>query len=945
MINNLVNQSVEALPANAPVAPNYADIVNQAYAGVGRTGIGVDPNQIDQAGYDYWMTQLQSGQVKPQDFQNQFNQGVESTYINQAYQDLFGRAPEEAGLQNWINTLNTTNKDEIYNAIGAGAQGDDRTAFENYQRNQIQQEYQDLFGREAEESGLDYWLNQTDLVGDKLINALKEGARGADIGALYKTGDTDISSEISAKEIRDYMAANANDPYAIYTAAEKYRVNPETIAAAMGYTPEETSSFIDKYGIARTVAGEYGDIGRGIAGLNAIDKEGFDYWYNQLQSGAITPDQFEQKFLEGALETVRGGYDATVSSKAVAEAIAKGYGGSELIDKTNPIDLYEALGEYGMTPESLAAKYPNLTAQQISDYIANVPELYNQGIDQTIKDILGEDYLAGVSAEERQRIVDNLVTGTTTRDEVYNMFANSDANKRQEAERLAGAYMSMYGGTKDDAMALYANLLGLDYSGPGKVSSDVLSRSREIFNQSLTDQNAGIETLVRTAANMEGAENTEFFKNNPTALGIYRDLETRSDNPYTQYGTVYGAPVYDADAVDDFLSRVTGDPNLNSASNFAHRNSDNFVEVGGKIDGGSAFIKRGADLFGLERTAEMTGDGDSGYTPTGRYTISGDLNAAAQQAGIDPAKFQDTYKTQTYTDEYGQSYQTQVLDKTAAEQIYDAINEKTRNVYLIGSQNPNNPNEKSPDNFMYTLYQRTDDGKLVPIKEPTYYEGVVNPDVFKKKGVFGGGFLGDMMQGLAGIPGLPEIIGAIYGPYAYAAAKGAQTGAYSNSFTDVGKSAGLAYLSSAVLPQIGGEFSSYLKDLGPVASQAITQGVMSGGMSALAGGSGTEGFTSGAISGGVGGALNMANSELKSFAVDQLGVDPKFAGVFANTLASLAPTLLTGGKIDPTKVLMNYVMRQAMSGAKNTFSPTGTGAANNYIDQGSSDNRDIGARP
>ena len=41
--------------------------------------------------------------------------------------------------------------------------------------------------------------------------------------------------------------------------------------------------------------------------------------------------------------------------------------------------------------------------------------------------------------------------------------------------------------------------------------------------------------------------------------------------------------------------------------------------------------------------------------------------------------------------------------------------------------------------------------------------------------------------------------------------------------------------------------------------------------------------------------------------------------MFANTLARLGPTILTGGKIDPTKVLMSYAMNQAMKEGKNTI--------------------------
>jgi hypothetical protein len=38
---------------------------------------------------------------------------------------------------------------------------------------------------------------------------------------------------------------------------------------------------------------------------------------------------------------------------------------------------------------------------------------------------------------------------------------------------------------------------------------------------------------------------------------------------------------------------------------------------------------------------------------------------------------------------------------------------------------------------------------------------------------------------------------------------------------------------------------------------------------------------------------------------------------------------------------MNYMMKQALSGARNTYSASGTGTPNNYIDTGAMDNRDV----
>ena len=72
--------------------------------------------------------------------------------------------------------------------------------------------------------------------------------------------------------------------------------------------------------------------------------------------------------------------------------------------------------------------------------------------------------------------------------------------------------------------------------------------------------------------------------------------------------------------------------------------------------------------------------------------------------------------------------------------------------------------------------------------------------------------------------------------------------------------------------------------------------------------------------GGAGGALSYGANALvpnEGLAMaNELGIDPKYQKLFANTLARLTPTILTGGKVDPTKVLMSYLMSSAKGTAK-----------------------------
>lgn len=67
-------------PAPETVA-RYEQLVKDAYASVGRSGIGSDPSQISQAGFDYWLNQLKSGAITEAQFNSIFDQSV-TDFVN-----------------------------------------------------------------------------------------------------------------------------------------------------------------------------------------------------------------------------------------------------------------------------------------------------------------------------------------------------------------------------------------------------------------------------------------------------------------------------------------------------------------------------------------------------------------------------------------------------------------------------------------------------------------------------------------------------------------------------------------------------------------------------------------------------------------------------------------------------------------------------------------------
>ena len=145
--------------------------------------------------------------------------------------------------------------------------------------------------------------------------------------------------------------------------------------------------------------------------------------------------------------------------------------------------------------------------------------------------------------------------------------------------------------------------------------------------------------------------------------------------------------------------------------------------------------------------------------------------------------------------------------------------------------------------------------------------------------------------------------------------KGAQTAALGGGFGDVGKSVGLSYLATQA-PKVISPYVSSAVDGNPLLTNLGTGATIGAASSAITG----KDVGGGALMGTAGAGLAYGANQLVpqqglEFA-NELGIDPKYQSMFANTLARLGPTILTGGKVDATKVLMSMAMNKAMKEGK-----------------------------
>ena len=123
----MVNRALSTGVITGAGTPAYEQIVRDAYASIGRTGIGTAASNIDQAGFDGWVQSLQRGDSTPEAFQRNFQTAVAdylarnpedkySTYVTDflsrtkpaavsgivdLYRDVLGRDPDPQGLGDW----------------------------------------------------------------------------------------------------------------------------------------------------------------------------------------------------------------------------------------------------------------------------------------------------------------------------------------------------------------------------------------------------------------------------------------------------------------------------------------------------------------------------------------------------------------------------------------------------------------------------------------------------------------------------------------------------------------------------------------------------------------------------------------------------------------------------------------------------------------------------
>lgn len=318
---------------DAAVAANqgYQDLVTQSYADLGRTGFGEETSQIDQPGYDYWLGQLQSGAITPEQFR-----------------DTFGSAAAQYAQQNPDSPYTQYVSDFL-----------------------IDKAYQDVFGREADPTGAQYWQQQLasgkispfefDQYVAKGATGLQDRLRAQEyLGQDYFAPEEFLTRTggIGYQDVVAYVAQNLDDPTKIYQRAQEFNVNPEDVYAALQSQKLES-----------------------LAPLTSIQKyftqgqEGFENRFDQILDETFGNEE-ERKRLEKILGMEEGAlaniYDPSQFSRSSLETIEETLTTGQ-INKIQDALIAKALGRdvFGYTDEEMKTVVSDLISGKEDDLIMN----------------------------------------------------------------------------------------------------------------------------------------------------------------------------------------------------------------------------------------------------------------------------------------------------------------------------------------------------------------------------------------------------------------------------------------------------------------------------------------------------------------------------------------------------------------------------------------------
>ena len=195
--------------------PDYEQIVRNAYGSIGRTGIGSEASNIDQASLDYWINTLKTGASTPEAFNRNFQTAV-ADYITTNPNDQYSQY-----VKNYLGVSDTTATTPTTVAT---------TTPITAPTNPTVKLYQDTLGRTPSQEEIDSW-NFGSTIEPQELDSFLGAARNEAVDTKPTTGAVgNIAKQILAQGTTDKWSGQG------FGSAEKNAYDMAVMLAGQGIT-------------------------------------------------------------------------------------------------------------------------------------------------------------------------------------------------------------------------------------------------------------------------------------------------------------------------------------------------------------------------------------------------------------------------------------------------------------------------------------------------------------------------------------------------------------------------------------------------------------------------------------------------------------------------------------------------------------------------------------
>lgn len=284
-----------------------------------KTELGRDP---DPEGFKYWQNELKSGRMTMDEVRRAFLASPENI-AQDAYLLYLNRAPDPEGLEYWRKEI------ESGKMSGADVQKAFRVSPEATAP-ALTKAYQQYLGRTPDAGGLQYWQNEIasgKMTLDQVISAISQSdearrrsggfASGGVVQGYEDGGATKSNFDELVRAAYKQFLKRDPDP-----GGYDYWINELESGA---YEPSQFEKVFKGSSYEDEIANAYDKyLGR------TPDKEGLEYWTNQLKSGAMFPENLERAF--------RYSQEAIVNTVPVEDRYSELQGGKEYAINIGNVD-------------------------------------------------------------------------------------------------------------------------------------------------------------------------------------------------------------------------------------------------------------------------------------------------------------------------------------------------------------------------------------------------------------------------------------------------------------------------------------------------------------------------------------------------------------------------------------------------------------------------------